>query len=179
METGNEKIWPLPVPVHVPADGEAGCFWEDRKDRHHCGIDLYAKKGTPVFAIEGGEIVEIGIMTSPSMLEYWNKTYHLIIRGNSGIYYKYGEMSTTIPEKGTQIKKHDHIGEVGQVLNPAMINSTSPPYIQTLKERNPAMLHLEMWEEYPVTDHKLYLGGNWFGSKKPPGLLNPLYYLHE
>lgn len=179
METGNEKNCPLPVPVHIPADGESGCFWEDRKDRHHCGIDLYAEKGTPVFAIEEGEVVEIEIMTSPSMIEYWNKTYHIILRGNSGIYYKYGEMDMTIPEKGSRVKKYDRIGEVGQVLNPEMIDTTSPRYIQALKEKNPAMLHLEIWEEYPVTDHKLYMGGNWFGSKKPPGLLDPLHYLHK
>ncbi|ATU08499.1 M23 family metallopeptidase [Methanohalophilus portucalensis] len=179
MEKRDEKNWPLPVSVHIPDDGDAGCFWEDREDRHHCGIDLYAEKGTPIFAIEEGEVVEIGIMTSPSMIGYWNKTYHLIVRGNSGIYYKYGEMGMTIPEKGSRVKKYDRIGEVGQVLNTEMIDNTSPKYIQALKEKNPAMLHLEIWGKYPVTDHKLYLGGNWFGSKKPPGLLDPLHYLHK
>ncbi len=28
--------------VRVPQIGEAGSFWENRGDRYHCGVDLYA-----------------------------------------------------------------------------------------------------------------------------------------
>ncbi len=101
------KIWPLntKVPenlaaekadlkkaslqkVKVPQKGEPGSFWEDRGDRYHCGVDLYAPENTEVVSIEGGDVAETGLMTSSEILPYWNPTYYVIIEQSRGLFCK-------------------------------------------------------------------------------------------
>jgi hypothetical protein len=38
------------------------------------------------------------------------------------------------------------------------------------------MLHIEIYNSRPRRN-KMYLGGNWFGLKKPKNLLNPADYI--
>ena len=65
------------------------------------------------------------------------------------------------------------VGRVGSVLNPEKINDETPEYIKKLKEASDSsMLHFELYESRPEFS-KRYLGGNWFGSEKPRGLLDP------
>src|SRR5665647_264188 len=68
------KIWPLDTrnlekmelckkeSVKIPPKGEVGSFWEDRGDRYHCGVDLYAPENTEVFSVEKGVVAEIGLI---------------------------------------------------------------------------------------------------------------------
>ena len=61
------KYWPVPNSHSkiVPTAGSPGSFWEDRGDRHHSGIDIYAPEGSNVLSIEDGKVIDIGIFTSP------------------------------------------------------------------------------------------------------------------
>lgn len=163
--------------IYLPKKGESGSFLENRKDRIHCGIDLYAPAGTGVRVIEGGVIADMGIMTSPDILPYWNLTYYVIIKTDGGMFCKYAEMGSISVELHEKVEIGDPIGEVGMVLNPDNIDDKSPLYIQKLKYENPSMLHFELWDREPCTSHSDYLGGNWFGHDIPEGLLDPAPYI--
>ena len=60
----NKKYWPVPdsYSKYIPVNGNPGSFWEDRNDRHHCGIDIYAPIGSDVVSIEDGQVIETGIL---------------------------------------------------------------------------------------------------------------------
>lgn len=173
------KFWPLKNTTlkNIPEEHLPGSFWEDREDRFHCGIDLYAPEGSDVVAIEEGIVVDIGIATTPKKISYWNKLYYIIIKTISGTFCKYAELGVIIPKKGDNIKAGQLIGKVGLVLNSQKIDKTSPKYIQKLKNKNHSMLHLELYLNDPITSHDNYLGGNWLGHKKPNNLVNPTAYL--
>ena len=171
--------WPLNK-IHsknIPVKDEAGCFWENRGDRFHCGVDLYAPEGSEVASIEDCVIVEVGMMTSPSILPYWNTTYYVVTKNDSGIFFKYGELSKASVQEGDRISSGQLIGYVGAVLNPQKIDGTSPLYIQKLKNNNTSMLHFEVWKDEPITSHEDYLGGNWFAKERPVNLIDPTEYL--
>lgn len=177
-ETASEKTFlKKTFPGRIPQKGEAGSFWEDRGDRYHCGIDLYAPENTEVLSIEEGIVSETGLMTSPEILPYWNPTYYVIIKNTSGMFCKYGELAECTVKKGDKAGSGQLIGRVGMVLNCTKINESSPSYIRKLKNKNPSMLHFELWKDKPVTSHGDYLGGNWFSEEKPENLLDPTEYL--
>lgn len=165
------------IPKRIPQKGEAGSFWEDRGDRYHCGIDLYAPENSEVVSIEGGIVAETGLMTSPEILPYWNPTYYVIIEHDKGLFCKYGELAGFTVKKGDEIEAGSLIGHVGMVLNSEKIDSFCPLYIRRLKNKNPSMLHFEVWENEPITVHRNYLGGNWFSEEKPENLRDPAGYL--
>lgn len=192
------RIWPLNIKVqentalekvdienttlkksHVPQKGETGSFWENRGDRYHCGVDLYAPENTEVVSIEGGIVADIGLMTSPEILPYWNPTYYVIIKQSSRLFCKYGELTDFTVRKGDKIEAGNLIGHVGMVLNSEKINGSCPLYIQNLKNKNPSMLHFEVWRSEPITAHKNYLGGNWFAEEMPENLIDPTGYLEQ
>ncbi|AEH61339.1 Peptidase M23 [Methanosalsum zhilinae DSM 4017] len=174
------KKWPLKYQsAKIPKNGEPGSFWEDRGDRHHCGVDLYAPESSEVVSIEDGEVVEVEEMTSPEIVPHWNTTFHIIVRNDSGMFCKYGEVSENLVNKGDIIISGQLIGYVGKVLNQEKIDHSSPAYIQNLKARHPSMLHLELWKNNPITVHRQYLGGNWFAEEKPENLVDPTEYLRS
>jgi len=173
-------IWPLKEKQNkLPTENEAGSFWEDRGDRHHCGIDLYSEVSNDVFAIESGKVIEVGLTTSPELIHYWNSTYFVIIQNTTGNYWKYGEMNEVSVRVGDEVNEGQKVGTVGLVLNSDEINETSPKYIQKLKGKNPSMLHLELFSNNPIARHEKYLGGNWFDDEKPGQLLDPTKVLDE
>jgi murein DD-endopeptidase MepM/ murein hydrolase activator NlpD len=165
--------------VRVPQKGEAGSFWENRGDRYHCGVDLYAPENTEVDSIERGIVAETGLMTSPEILPYWNPTYYVIVEQRGRLFCKYSELADFTEKKGDEIEPSQLIGYVGIVLNSSKIDEFCPLYIQKLKDKNPSMLHFELWENQPITTHRNYLGGNWFAEEKPENLMNPTEYLYS
>jgi murein DD-endopeptidase MepM/ murein hydrolase activator NlpD len=190
------RIWPLNIKVQenttpekidienaclkktqVPQKGEAGSFWENRGDRYHCGVDLYAPENTEVVSVERGIVAETGLMTSPEILPYWNPTYYVIIEQSKGLFCKYGELAGFTVKKGDEIEPGDLIGRVGMVLNSKKIDGSCPLYIQKLKNKNPSMLHFEVWKDKPISAHRDYLGGNWFAKIMPENLIDPIGYL--
>ena len=173
------KCWPVPnsYSKRIPKNGEPGSFWENRQDRFHCGIDIYAPKYSKVLSIKDGEVIDIGIFTSPVNLHYWNTTLYVIIKLKEGVYCLYAEQEDVEVNKGDLVKAGKIIGRVGQVLNKNKIGEDCPVYIQKLAEKeHSSMLHFELYKTLPVDSEK-YLGGNWFEKDKPKWLLDPTEFL--
>ena len=173
------KYWPVSnsYSKKIPNKGTQGSFWEDRGDRRHCGIDIYAPTGSEVISIDDGTVIDIGIFTSTDIIPYWNKTKFILIKNKDGFVFKYAELERTTIKINEFVKGGQLIGYVGTVLNFDKITSKSPQYIQEIKKKsNSSMLHLELYRLKPKITKK-YLGGNWFGNKKPDNLLNPYSYL--
>lgn len=172
------RYWPLPdtMPKILPENGKQGSFWEDRGDRHHAGIDLYAPPDTPVFAIESGSVLRVDCFTSPDKVEYWNITYSILVQNHEGKIVRYAELGQTDVQAGDQVVSGQKIGSVGLVLNFDKISQKAPAYIQRLKMiGNTSMLHLEYHTTAPGEED--YLGGNYFLSQKPDHLLDPVILL--
>lgn len=157
----------------IPSPGSPGSFWEDRGDRRHCGIDLYGHCGSKVRAIEGGNVLDIGIQTSPEWSPYWNTTYYLIIRQNNRLLVRYAELGDYQVEKGVRVKECECIGHIGQVINTDNVDNKAPAYIHQLKDAGRiCMLHLEVYASLP-SGEELYMGGNWYGKEAPEYIRDP------
>lgn len=175
------KYWPVPdsYTKNIPADGSSGSFWEDRGDRFHCGIDIYAPEGSKVLSIDNGKVIKTGIFTSPKQIPYWNQTKFIIIKTQKNIFFKYAELKDIAVKEKEIVKIGQIIGHVGTVLNLDKINDRSPKYIQDIKNsRKSAMLHLEVYTSKPENSKK-YLGGNWFEKNKPKNLINPKIFIRD
>lgn len=168
---------PLKNIKEIPVSGQ-GSFWEDRGDRHHCGIDLYAKKDEEIYAITNGKVIAIEVMTHPAFIHYWNITYQLVVETDS-FFVKYGEVANPTLKVGDEIKAGEVVAKVGQVLDCNKVTEHDPVYVQKLKHGKNAMLHLECWKSDPVIEHEKYLGGNWFEDEMPENLLNPIFLLKD
>ena len=96
------KHWPVPnsYSKSIPTENSSGSFWECRKDRHHCGIDIYAPDGSDVLSIEDGTVIDCGIFTSPDRIPYWNTTYYLLIKNETGLICKYAELGRVTVKVG-------------------------------------------------------------------------------
>jgi murein DD-endopeptidase MepM/ murein hydrolase activator NlpD len=172
------RHWPLPgcKPV-LPRPGTPGSFWEDRGDRHHAGVDLYAPPGSPVLAIEDGRVVSAEVFTSPEFVPYWNRTFELTLAHVSGIFCRYAELGDLAVGEGDRVSGGELIGHVGVVLDPGKVGPGAPPLIRSLKERgHGSMLHFEAWSAEPVASPG-YLGGNWFTRELPGHLIDPALVL--
>ena len=175
----NKKYWPVPNSFfkNVPKKGTPGSFWEDRYDRYHFGVDIYAPEGSNVVSIDDGKVLDIGIFTSPDKISYWKRTYYILIKNKDGFICKYAELKEIIVKIDESVKAGQLIGSIGTVLDVENITKKSPQYIQKLKSNKfSSMLHFEVYKSKPNI-HEAYLGGNWFGNKKPGNLLNPEDYL--
>ena len=173
------KRWPVPKSYakNLPASGAPGSFWENRGDRYHCGVDIYAPEGSDVLSVEDGEVIDIDIFTSPDKIPYWNTTYHALLKNKTGFVCKYAELRDILVKRGMVVKAGELIGHVGLVLNTDQISKQSPQYIQRLNDNNKqSMLHFELYIIEP-NNHEYYSSGNWFGTKKPNNLLDPTSYL--
>ena len=168
-------IWPVPTSKsrRLPSPGKPGGYLEQRGDRWHCGVDIYAPAGSKILAVEQGTIIEVSLFTSPKKVAYWNSTYQIILKGDSGYYYRYAELEKANVSTDDHVQSGQMIGVVGEVLNKEKIDERSPHYIQRLRnDQHLSMLHLEVYTERPVP-HKRYLGGNWFDRFPPHHLVNP------
>jgi murein DD-endopeptidase MepM/ murein hydrolase activator NlpD len=173
------KLWPVPKSFskNIPKDKCQGSFWEDRGDRYHCGIDIYAPVGNEVVSVYDGSVIEIGTFTNKDIIPYWNKTKYVLLENNDGFFCLYAELEDVIVKKKDFVKSGQVIGHVGLVLNRNEISDTSPIYIQKIKRRkNLSMLHFEVYNSKPIKNEK-YLGGNWLGENKPKDLIDPNKYL--
>jgi len=178
------KRWPVPDSDNkeVPRHGESGSFWEDRGDRHHCGIDIYAPKGSHIYAAGEGKVIETGIFTKPETVPYWNITYYILIKdSDTGHYSRWAELDSAAVSAGDTVTSGQLIGYVGGVLNPDKIGSEAPPYIQRLKHHGRlSMLHFELYGEHAMPDEiRLCLGGNAPKGTKPANLLDPTDYFQD
>jgi len=116
----------LPMP-DVPIPNHYGAYLQKRKHDVHTGVDLYADNGTPVYAIEKGEVVIVKWFTGEKAgCPWWNDTMAVYIKGHTGTMC-YGEITPTDEiihklkhpedfENGSKIEMGQVIGHVTQVL---------------------------------------------------------------
>jgi murein DD-endopeptidase MepM/ murein hydrolase activator NlpD len=180
VNTKKNVAWPL-IPEgrsrRVPCRGSPGSFAEDRGDRRHCGVDLYATPGSKVVSIEDGIVLEVGTFTSPRIIPYWNETFYVVVENESGSFAKFAELAEVDVRLGDRLVSGQMLGRVGSVLNPEKIGDDAPAYIKSLKEEgDSSMLHFELYGSRPEFSER-YMGGNWFGPGKPRGLLDPTEWL--
>lgn len=173
------KQWPVPNSYEneFPRAGSPGSFWEDRNDRHHCGVDIYAPIGSKVVAIDSGRVLDVGVFTSPSGYDFWNVSYYVIIKSDENIVYKYAGLENVLLKPGNTVNSGDEIGVVAAAINTDRVSSKDPFYIRELIYKNqPSMLHLEIYKA-PIIEIRPYLGGNFLGNYKPQSLLDPNAFL--
>lgn len=173
------KFWPVPDSFEKlpPKRGTPGSFWEDRGDRHHCGVDIYAPAGSPVHAVEGGIVLRTAVFTSPERVPYWNTTYEILMRRVDGLIIRYAELGEVRVRQGDRVRAGQIIGAVGAVINLDAVSEDAPLYIRRLKENDRScMLHLEVFSGEPDLDHS-YSGGNLFNSSRPECLVDAAEYL--
>jgi len=178
-----DTSWPVGanLPRHIPQTGEPGSFWEDRGDRHHAGVDLYAPVSSPVLAIQASQILRISVHTSPGILPFWNTTYAIILQLPSGIILRYAELGDISVSVDQVVKCGQVLGYVGQVLLPNRVIPTDPEYIHLLKDSNhSSMLHLEAYVTPPLENDEHYVGGSYVGLRIPPAeLIDPTSILED
>jgi murein DD-endopeptidase MepM/ murein hydrolase activator NlpD len=173
------KVWPVPdsFTKNLPEKNKAGSFWEDRGDRHHCGVDIYAPVGSDVVATESGIVLKTGVFTSPEMNPYWNITYFVVLKHDTGLISKYAELLDATVSDGESLAAGQVLGHVGCVLDVEKITGEAPLYVQELKRKgNASMLHFELFKALP-TELTQYAGGNVHDGVKPENLLDATDYL--
>jgi len=147
--------------VEIPLHPHVGAFGIRRRHDIHKGIDLYAREGAEVTAVEDGKIVEICPFTGPKAGFYWwLDTYGVYVEGKSGIVV-YGEIFVDEDLKiGDEITADSVIGRVARVL-------------KTDRGRPVSMLHLELHV------HDSIHVGQWSKntSIRPGAILDPTPHL--
>jgi murein DD-endopeptidase MepM/ murein hydrolase activator NlpD len=132
---------------------DLGGFGKERKFDIHTGVDLYCDDGDSVYVIESGVVVAIEQFTGFEESPWWNDTYAIIIKGDSG-FILYGELRPAVII-GQVIKEGEYIGNVVRVLKEDKgITPTS-------------MLHIELYSSYNgsvIWNH---------GFDRPDGLEDP------
>ena len=174
------KVWPVPdsISKKIPKNGAAGSFWEDRGDRRHCGIDIYAPDDSEVIAIDSGKVIDSGVFTSPEMHPYWNKTYYIIIKSNQNLLFKYAELKDVSVHVGDYVEISQPIGKVGSVIIERDVTYKDPYYVRELAQKgNMCMLHLEIYKAPVIAVHP-YLAGSFFGDHMPESLVDPALFLN-
>lgn len=160
----NKWIWPLPgIEKKIPEYTHQGGFGVKRAFDTHTGVDIYCENNQPVVACEDGEVIEIENFTGKSATPstpWWNDTYAVIIKGESG-HILYGEILISNLYIGKKIKAGDLIGTVTTVLKK---NKGLPMN----------MLHLELYNE----NFKESVVWN-FGENQPNTLLDPTEFLKK
>ncbi|KVP17147.1 hypothetical protein WJ84_02385 [Burkholderia ubonensis] len=114
----------------LPLAPHPGAFGVRRAKHTHEGVDLYAPHGTPVFAVEDGEVVAVKPFTGPHAgLPWWLDTWAVFVEGPSGVVV-YGEIAPAVAE-GEKVCAGQTLGTITTVLAKD-------------KGRPRAMLHLEL-----------------------------------
>ena len=180
MTPPGKRFWPVPdTTPRIPASNDPGSFWEDRGDRRHMGIDIYAPKGSRVVSIEDGTVLQTGVFTTPDLSPHWNLTAQVIIAHTSGVFCRYAELHDVTVEEGSRVHGGEVIGHIGEVLNFSRVSARSPAYIRDLMAAGrSSMLHLEVYSSAPKPVFE-YQGGNWFLPRKPVHIMDPALFLRE
>lgn len=118
------KIYAQPAylfPVSGGNNKDVGSFWADPRDagkRSHEGVDIFAKKGTPVVAVTNGLIADTGERGLGGK-QVWLR---------DGIFGKsiyYAHLDSIATSRGKQVKAGDTLGFVGNTGNAI----TTPPHL--------------------------------------------------
>lgn len=141
----------------LPLTPHPGAFAIQRKFHIHEGVDLYAPVGTPVFAVEAGEVVAVIPFTGEHAgYPHWENTWAVLVEGETGVVV-YGEIQNIV-EVGDKIQKGQWVGSILRVL-------------KNDKGRPMSMLHLELYE------HGARDTVEWTTGPQAEGHLDPTPYL--
>lgn len=92
-----------------------GAGWgADRGRRTHMGMDFGGKRGTPIFAVEGGRINRTKKQS--------NGALQIVLQGKSGSKYYYGHMDKVLIKSGQKVKKGQVIGRMGDTGSPGQVH---------------------------------------------------------
>jgi phosphopantothenoylcysteine decarboxylase len=148
----------------IPIGTHQGAFAAKRKYSIHTGIDLYAPKGTNVYAVERGKVVCVEQFTGPNeKTPWWLDTDCVLVEGSTGVIC-YGEIDVAMGIKvGKNIPAGAFLGTILPVLPPEKFRSD-------IHGHSVSMLHMEL---YP---HGRYKPSD--GYEKDKGdLIDPTPYL--
>jgi len=98
-----------------------GSYWGAVREggkRKHEGIDIFARKGTPVVAVADGFVVEAGY-TPRGGKTVWLRS------GNNDFYFYYAHLHQQFVKSGQYVKKGEHLGTVGNTGNAKL----TPPHL--------------------------------------------------
>lgn len=98
-----------------------GSFWGAGRDggkRKHEGIDIFARKGTPVVAVADGIVMDAGI-TPRGGKTVWLRS------SNDNHYYYYAHLDKQLVQFGQSVKQGQHLGTVGNTGNAKL----TPPHL--------------------------------------------------
>ncbi len=122
--------WPLEGRASL-APSEQGAFGAVRRHDVHTGVDLYAREGAVVRAVEDGVVVAVERFTGPEAgSPWWRDTDAVLVEGASGVVL-YGEVAPQVT-LGARLVAGDVVGRVVTVL-------------RRDKGLPTAMLHLELY----------------------------------
>jgi phosphopantothenoylcysteine decarboxylase len=149
----------------IPVEDHPGAFGNIRKrGGRHCGVDLYCKKDSLVFAVESGKVVDVERFTGKAVQSpWWNDTWSVKVLGASGVVC-YGEIEPFSSIKvGTTICRGDTIGKVIPVLPDDKLRADIPGH-------STSMLHFQLYDYGMI--HK---DEDWASEQETPpaGILDP------
>jgi hypothetical protein len=167
-------MWPLGTHKRWVPDAH-GRFGTHRRFDIHTGVDLYCDPGCIVQAPESGWVVGYEHFTGAhapgsDSSPWWNDTYALILKSNSGRYWLLGEMT---PYQGFIPGSDVIIGEP--------IGVVDIPVLKRYKGRPRYMLHVEQYQALPPGYTGWYVcpgdvsASVWWkhGEPKPSRLIDP------
>jgi murein DD-endopeptidase MepM/ murein hydrolase activator NlpD len=109
-------------------DFSIGDGWgADRGTRSHMGIDLHARRGTPILAVEDGVINRTKRQD--------NGALQIVLQGRSGAKFYYGHMDEVLVKGGQRVQGGDVIGTMGDSGSPGSVH-----------------LHFEFWRSGGESD---------------------------
>ncbi|GAA4387056.1 M23 family metallopeptidase [Hymenobacter koreensis] len=111
----------LAFPVKGKSDAAAGSFWGADRDngaRRHEGIDIFAKRGTPVVAAAPGMITRVGETPRGGLVVWLADATH-------GQHLYYAHLDKQLVQAGQIVKTGDTLGLVGNTGNAR----STPPHL--------------------------------------------------
>ncbi|MDA8434879.1 MAG: M23 family metallopeptidase, partial [Actinomycetales bacterium] len=99
-----------------PAPGAAfGQGWGAPRAGHsHKGMDLVARRGAPILAVEDGVVIREGRQS--------NGALRIVLQGRSGSKFFYGHMSRDLVRAGSRVKRGQVIGLMGDTGSPGQVH---------------------------------------------------------
>jgi murein DD-endopeptidase MepM/ murein hydrolase activator NlpD len=117
------RYWPNPGQLTIPVQGVApqqltGTFGAPRSEhRLHKGIDIFARRGTPVVAAADGKVFRVGQNRLGGNVVW-------VAGGGARLYY-YAHLQRASVRSGDTVRAGDELGRVGNTGNAR----TTPPHL--------------------------------------------------
>lgn len=155
------------MPVGVVAEGKfTGKFGVSRSSTHrHNGIDISAKRGTPIRAINKGQVV--GVYPDGVRYGYGNS---VLLKHPDGKLSFYAHMHTIKVRTGQTVAQGDMIGTVGSTQKRIRNGKVQP----NPRPHMPPHLHMEVQTGVTLSDKGVPIIG-----ESVPGRIDPLQYMAQ